>query len=175
MYASKSIDLTEGSLEVNEMIEFAPLTKHREFIPTLAEWHQREWGYLNPMKTVASRVEEFEAHLSEDLIPSTIVAMEDDELLGSASLVESDLDSRPEIGPWLASVYVCPQHRRRGIGGQLVRSIDELAHDSEEFDALHLYTTDREDFYLHLGWSVAERTTHNGVAIIIMSLSVTRF
>ncbi|QDU93815.1 GNAT family N-acetyltransferase [Lignipirellula cremea] len=153
------------------MIRLCSLPECRPFIPTLAQWHQQEWAYLNPgVKSVESRIAEFESHLGDDVVPSTVVAMEDGELLGSASLVEHDLSSRTDLSPWLASVFVAPDHRRRGIGGQLIRHLSDMAF-AGGVETLHLYTTDRAAYYAHFGWSVAERTSHNGVAIVIMSLS----
>jgi len=153
------------------MIQITPLDDNTKFIPTLARWHQHEWAYLNPdTKSMESRVAEFQTHLGDAPIPSTVVAIENDELMGSASLVEYDLDSRKALSPWLASVFVGPEFRRRGVGGRLIQQIAETAF-AGGVETLYLYTTDREAYYHHFGWSVVERTTHNGVAIVIMSLS----
>jgi GNAT superfamily N-acetyltransferase len=41
-------------------------------------------------------------------------------------LVAHDMDTRMDLSPWLAGVFVAPHHRRRGVGAALVqRIIDE--------------------------------------------------
>ncbi len=59
-------------------------------------------------------------------MPTTFVALKDGKPAGSASLVNLDLSSRQELSPWLAAVYVSPEHRNQGIGAALVnRVVDE--------------------------------------------------
>jgi N-acetylglutamate synthase-like GNAT family acetyltransferase len=89
-------------------------------------------------------------------------------LLGSASLVEHDMDNRLELSPWLAGVFVRPEHRRQGIGAALVRRImDEAA--TLHVSKLYLYTVDSAAFYANLGWSWLEHTDYRGKEVSIMS------
>jgi N-acetylglutamate synthase-like GNAT family acetyltransferase len=101
-----------------------------------------------------------------------LIAILDNELLGSASLIEHDMDSRFDLTPWLAGVFVAPQHRRQGIGAALVRRVmDEAA--SLRISKLYLYTVESTAFYANLGWSPVEKTRYREQEVSIMSLSTT--
>lgn len=147
-------------------MEIDYLVDHPEFIPALARWHHAQWSDLSPEGTIEHRMEELRAHVRGG-VPTTVVAHEDGVLLGSASLVESDMDTRPDLAPWLASVFVAPEHRRRGIGSVLVeRVVDEAR--ALGVDTLHLFTMDQEPLYARLGWSVLERGRYRDHDVVVM-------
>lgn len=100
--------------------------------------------------------------LAADLLPSMFVAIDDTgELGGSAALVAHDMDTRADLGPWLAAVYVAPGFRRRGIGSQLVRHIMTFAHQHKLLPA-YLFTPDQQALYERLGWqTLAVEPYHN--------------
>ena len=144
------------------------LEHHARHIPTLARWHHDQWSYLNPQRTLAKRAERLQTHLGGRQMPTTVVAVEGESLLGSASLIEHDLPTRTDLSPWLASVYVPQEHRRRGIGSALVRRIVEEA-EALEYEKLYLFTMDQERLYAGLGWGTFERAVYNEVDIVLMS------
>src|SRR5687767_9717634 len=109
------------------MFEIHSLADRPEHVPSLAAWHFAQWGELNPANDVAARIARFETHLQADAIPTTFVACDGDQLLGSASLVLHDLDIRPQYTPWLASVYVDSAQRSRGVGRALVTRVMQAA------------------------------------------------
>ena len=76
-----------------------------------------------------------------------------------------------DLSPWLASVYVTPEHRSRGIGTALVQRVIEEA-VGLSVETLYLFTPDREGFYASLGWSVVERTEYRGQKVVIMALHI---
>jgi GNAT superfamily N-acetyltransferase/predicted DNA-binding protein (MmcQ/YjbR family) len=102
-----------------------------------------------------------------DQLPIALVAHDGDELWGTASLTAADLEERPDLTPWLAGVYVVPSHRGRGLGGVLVRAVEDLARD-RGFTRLHLITAGQESFYAALGWRTLEQRTHLGEAVTVM-------
>ncbi len=139
-------------------------------LDTLARWHQKEWGYFNPNKTLAMRIKAMESHLLPELIPSTFVAT-NHELFGSAAIIEHDMDTRRELTPWLAGVYVAPEFRRQGIGSALVLHVMEQAKENK-IKKLYLYTPDRGAFYARLGWNIFEKTNYLGYAVTIMHVNL---
>jgi N-acetylglutamate synthase-like GNAT family acetyltransferase len=149
------------------MMEIHYLDGCPEHIPTLAAWHFAQWGELNPANDVAARIARFQTHLQKQTIPTTFVGCDEGILCGSASLVAQDLDIRPQLSPWLASVYVDPNQRSRGIGRQLVERVMQEAR-ALRVPNLYLFTLDREAFYASLGWEAIERTTYREKPIIIM-------
>lgn len=150
-------------------MHLANLKDHRDFIPTLAAWHHAQWSELNPQKTIEMRIAALERHLEGGPLPVTFIAVEDGRPVGSASLVERDLATHAHLAPWLASVYVASEHRRRGIGGQLVRRVVEEA-ARLAVERLYLFTLDQEPFYTELGWSLLERNHFQGHAIAVMTI-----
>ena len=97
-------------------ITVAHLSQYPDAVPILAAWATDEWGHLNPDRTLADRVESFARRTVPGMIPETLVAVEHDQVIGMASIVESDLTARPELSPWMAAVYVDAAHRGRGVG-----------------------------------------------------------
>ncbi len=145
----------------------AYLADHPEFIPTLAQWHHAQWRYLDVDVSIEDRIANFKAHLGRSQIPTTFVALETSTLLGSASLIAHDMDTRPDLTPWLAAVYVAPAYRRRGIGTALVQRV---AQEAKELgvEKLYLFTPDKRTFYERRGWIVLEQTRYRGYNIVIM-------
>jgi N-acetylglutamate synthase-like GNAT family acetyltransferase len=142
-------------------------------LPILAEWQHREWGHLRAGDTVEKRRARLEGFSNRDRIPLTVVALDNSEVLGSASLIAHDMETRMELTPWLASVFVGEQHRRKGIGAELVRRIMNEA-GKLDVPLLYLYTVHSEKFYAALGWTLRERTSYREQEVVIMTYSPTR-
>ena len=147
------------------------LADRPEFIPTLARWHYEEWGDLRPDDSVEARIVRLQGWCSREKVPLAFVALSDGELMGSASLVEHDMDNRPELSPWLASVFVRPECRRQGVGAALVRRVMDEA-KALRVSKLYLYTMDRTAFYAKLGWSLMEHTICLQKEVSIMSYPI---
>lgn len=147
------------------------LADHPDFVPLLARWQHREWACLHPGETLQDRIGQLENQLGHREIPTTIVAIEDGKALGSASLVVKDLETRSDLAPWLAGVYVGEQHRRRGIGTALVKQI-MLEAKALETPTLYLFTADKEKLYARLGWKTFERQIYHEQHIVIMKINL---
>ena len=145
------------------------LADHEKRIPTLARWHHGQWGYLNPGVAIEEYVSHLRKHLGRMQIPTTFVALSNEDLLGSASLVEYDMTTRMDLFPWLASVFVAPEYRNRGVGSALVERVVEEAM-ALEIPVLYLFTPDREGFYARMGWSVLERSEYKVESVVSMSI-----
>jgi hypothetical protein len=68
-------------------VQIELLADRLEFIPTLAEWHFREWAYLRPGDSVANRIRILHERSGRRELPITFVASSGTELLGSAMLM----------------------------------------------------------------------------------------
>lgn len=144
------------------------LVDHPEFISTLARWHHDEWSYLRPGDSVEARAKRLRAASGRREIPTVLIAFSNGELLGSAMLVAHDMETRMELTPWLAGVFVAPPHRRKRIGSALVERAVECAGELG-VSQLYLYTPGAERMYLQLGWAPIERTTYHGAEVVVMS------
>lgn len=144
-----------------------------QHIPSLAAWHHEQWSYLNPDKTVEERIDELREHLGDQQVPRTFIALDDQQLMGSASLIEDDMDTHPEFTPWLASVFVSPLHRKQGVGAALVRRVMTAAEESG-ITTLSLFTPDQEHFYRQLGWHTIARELYASAEVVIMQIDFRR-
>jgi N-acetylglutamate synthase-like GNAT family acetyltransferase len=144
------------------------LADHPDTLLTLAQWQHAEWGHTRPGDTLEQRMDRLQSFSGRDRIPLTVVALEDGELLGAASLIFYDMETRMELSPWLAGVFVGEAYRRRGIGAQLVRRIMVEA-GKLKVPLLYLYTVHSERFYAALGWSLLERTSYREHDVVIMT------
>ena len=157
------------------MIQIDFLANHRNAVLVLAKWFYHEWRDLIPEDTLEEYTEKLRAHAQREGVPIGFVAVDGDEVLGSASLVTYDMDGREDLSPWLACLYVATKFRHRGVGSALVKRVVQAAH-AQGVERIYLYTTGqkREDFYARLGWSVYERVMHLGEERVIMSIAPTQ-
>jgi GNAT superfamily N-acetyltransferase len=153
-------------------VQIEHIAAHPEFVETVAQWQFGEWGHLEPGDSLAARI----AYLGRQAanpgrIPATFVALKGDKSLGSASLVEDDMDTHPELTPWLASVYVRPGARGRGIASALERRVmDEAA--GLGVARLYLYTESARGLYEKLGWQVIGEEYFEGSEVAIMAIDL---
>jgi N-acetylglutamate synthase-like GNAT family acetyltransferase len=152
-------------------MEIVRLRDRTEHIPTLAAWHHAEWAYLHDVDSVERRIAEFHEELKANGIPRTFVVVSENGPIGSASILPYDMDTRMDLTPWLASVYVVPEQRKRGIGSALVRHVVQEA-TALGYHTLYLYTPDRPKFYASLGWSPVEKVDYHGHPVDIMKIEL---
>jgi N-acetylglutamate synthase-like GNAT family acetyltransferase len=143
------------------------LANHVEMAPVLARWHTGEWRNLLPDWTPEQAEAELRSHVTCRGIPTTFIAIEGKHPIGSASLIESDLDGSDSLTPWVASVYVVPGCRGRGIGRQLVARAVEQAR-ALGFASVYLWTAGQQAYYERLGWLPVERAQSHGHPVVIM-------
>jgi predicted N-acetyltransferase YhbS len=112
-----------------------------------------------------------ETQLAENLgrssLPVTFLAMEDSKVVGTVSLDLSDLPSHDQLSPWLASLFVVPEARGRGIATALVRHAQEFP-ALRKVSALYLWTPGLTRLYERCGWIEIERTHYASRPITVM-------
>ncbi|MBN2402463.1 MAG: GNAT family N-acetyltransferase [Spirochaetes bacterium] len=144
------------------------LTKHPEYAPILAFWAYKEW-YQTRSITFDLVIKAYEERTKNAKIPVTWIVIEDEIPVGMVSLKENDLWSRKDLNPWLASLFVLPEYRNRGLGYLLIRQVIEKA-KSLKYNRLHLFTeSDKynlENYYIKSGWSFLEKEKGNDKNII---------
>ena len=146
------------------------LDQHRDLVATLADWHHAQWGHLFDDWGIDVVRAELEGHATRRSLPTTLVMVEDGQALGSVSLVLEDAPEFCDQGsPWLASLYVAPEQRGRGLGALLVHAAVDAA-AGQGIDELFLFTPDHADFYQRLGWSRMLRTTLKGTPVDLMHI-----
>lgn len=153
-------------------IQIENLSEHKNLIPLLAKWHYRQWGDLTGASSEHDYQKILSTHICSQFIPMTLLAMNGNNLLGSVNIVESDLDIRPELTPWLAQLYVVPEQRDRGIGSTLVQAVFTQTADLG-FDHLYLYTSGTLPlFYESMGWTIREIVQYKGKDRAVMEIKI---
>lgn len=147
------------------------LKEDKESLQILAKWHQDEWYFLEPTKTLQDRILKIQQCFCDAFIPSIYIAKENNDLLGSAAIIEHDMDTRTDLTPWLAGVYVSEDNRKKGIGSKLVLYVMEQAKDYG-IKTLYLYTLKHSDYYRKLGWNIVEKTEYKKRSVTIMSVDL---
>ena len=79
------------------------LRKHPHFSAEIADRIWRAWWAKRgvPLSYIVGRVADT---LAAAPIPRCFVAHDGDRFLGTASVIDSDLDERPDLSPWVAAV-----------------------------------------------------------------------
>ena len=151
------------------------LANHPELADELARLSWAEWQsiYEQRGETFSDSLRKYRERINIDRLPLALVALADNELVGTVSLKHNDLDIRPEITPWLGGVFVIPEWRRRGVASLLMaRAVEEARRLN--LDRLFLWTASAESLYLKLGWQPVERTEYCGMNIVIMQMDVAK-
>ncbi|MEJ5041576.1 GNAT family N-acetyltransferase [Pseudomonas sp. B21-036] len=131
------------------------LSNHPHHSDTLARWLHEQFAYEYADVPLAQWQQEF-AHGQTDGSLYSLLALDDDNLLGSASLARDDLPLRPDLSPWLACVFVSPQARGQGLAETLIEGICTKAR-ALGHTHLYLHTHDRAEYYHKRGWQYLEQ------------------
>jgi GNAT superfamily N-acetyltransferase len=159
------------------MAVIKPLRDFPAYAPILAYWSYRQW-YRKRDIGFDHLIKSYKKRASAKHLPISWIAIEEDMPVGMVTLKENDLWSRKDINPWLASLYVEPDFRRRGIGEQLINAVIVkarklgLARLHLFLDSAELVTLER--YYIKRGWSFFEEALDNDgneTKIFLMTLS----
>jgi predicted N-acetyltransferase YhbS len=86
----------------------------------------------------------------------TLIATEEEHLLGTVTGIQSDIEARPELGPCIAALWVEEAERRRGIGTKLIDAAC-ARFSASGFSLVYLAAKPSlRNFYSHLGWHLLE-------------------
>jgi N-acetylglutamate synthase-like GNAT family acetyltransferase len=125
-----------------------------DYSDTFALWVHQQFAYEYSEQPLVDWQREFREGQGNGEW-QTLIALEDGELLGGASLAKDDLPERPELGPWLACVLVAPQARRRGLAEQLIEGVYSQAR-AKGHERLYLHTHDQGEYYAKRGCEYIE-------------------
>ena len=144
-----------------------PLVERPDYAEQVSVWGFDEWGHLNPGQTLDQRRARIQGKMNVDRVPIAFVALDDEgAIVGTASLIFDDLEDDPR-NPWLASVYVPVEHRKKGIASALVGTVEDAARRIG-YDRLYLFTTSAASLYAGLGWRALEQRDYRGEHIQVM-------
>ncbi len=129
-------------------ISVVHLCDHPEHLPLLAGWiHAAFWTRSRyGVDHVAGLLREA---VDPERIPLSLLALVGEVPGGTVQLIACDSRERPDLTPWLAALFVVPEHREKGVGGILVR---RLAAEADRLGCAEMFLeTDIPDFYARFG------------------------
>lgn len=136
-------------------ITISDLRQQPAFFDAVADRIWRAWwkerGF--PASTIADRLRE---DMTPSPIPFALVAHRGETFMGTASVIMSDLEERPQYSPWVAAVWVEPQYRMREIGTALVMRAAEAAFALNIRRVYLCAAPERRRFYTRQGWTPVE-------------------
>ncbi len=134
-----------------------------EDVAQVAEWFMERWG----PDSVEHWLPLVGGMLQRSTLPTTFVAVEGEELLGTASLVGAGPGGL-HWSPWLASLYVRPEARQQGVAAALLRRV-ELEARLLGFPRLYFAAAGPAGPYESMGWQwVGCTRTSQGLANVLM-------
>lgn len=116
-------------------------------VAVVAGWFMQQWGPEN----VEAWLPLIGGMLTRGALPTTFVAVDNDRVIGTASLVSAGQEGLPEYSPWLASVHVPPGEQGRGVCAALIRRVEAEAR-ALGFPRLYFQTPGGVEPYQQLGW-----------------------
>ncbi len=152
----------------------ASLAEHPQHWQTAAEWSFAAWHHEFPSDTVQTYLDQYALAASkpEKLIEIYAAIDNQENLLGVATLVDDDeLPNAPELGPWLAAVFVAPDARLFGVGSALVERVVGRTRELG-YSTLYLYTEHAQAWYLDKGWVKIREIVFLGLHHTVMQLEL---
>ncbi len=147
-----------------QSIEILPLSSVPDYAPVLAYWSYTQW-YMKRDIEFSLILKSYTQRTESNDLPLSFVALSGSFPVGMVSLKKNDLWKRKDLNPWLASLFVFPEYRNRGIGEMLVKSARENAKQMS-FQNLYLFTGEEEgidldSYYVKRGWQFLENGKDN--------------
>ena len=153
------------------MLQIVPLADRPDLIPVCAAWNHAEWGEFTG-STLEQTAKAFSDISREDDGQAARVALWNGEPTGLILLIHSDLETHPHLKPWVASVFVTPDHRSKGIAKALVDAIEDAA-QKHGYGEAYLYTN-KPNLYRQIGWNDFEHLEGDYAGMLIMQKKIAR-
>lgn len=159
-------------------INICVLESKPEFFAQVAQWHHQECERQGLKSSLALRQQRLVMHVRDNNIPKTLIALQNNQLVGCVSLVDYTYRSSErmpkvttESPVWLSNLFVQENYREQGIGNQLIDAAKHYA-QSLGLDELWLSATDYTDYYQKRRWEIVRRTKLGGRQVNVMRVGL---
>lgn len=142
------------------------------YIDEVAVLWQQEWSSDKTAAGLEKQKRSISKMLNRDSLPLLLVAIGQPGLIGTIALFDNDLESRPDLTPWLGGVLVKSEYRGQGFARALVdRAVREAVRLGHQ--TLYLHTESAGGLYKKLGWQkLGDCTNDSGENSEIFSLQL---
>ena len=145
-------------------IEIKHLEDVPHLAPTVARWIEEEWRRL-PIHDYFDDVVTGKPRVSG--LPQTLVAVHDGVAIGTVSLLRDDMETRPDLNPWVGCLFTERPYRNQRLGTELVRAAERVA-ETLGIDELFLYTVRHANLFARLGWEKFGEEAYEGEICTLM-------
>lgn len=164
-----SFDETLANIQLND-ISIDYLKNYSSALPQVARiWHECIGKIWSPDTTLAEIELRFQAHMNDNALPLTMVAICNGVPIAMCSLRANDGIIIDNLTPWLGSLVVDPLYQRRGVGKKLIDAVKQKTKQLG-FDKLFLFAHGEETaaYYKELNWHVIGTHIFEGDEVIVM-------
>ena len=148
----------------NQKVIIKNLADYPEHVPLISKWLWQEFGkkHGRTLKETTYRTE----HSLTKKCPQVLVAFYGNHPVGTVTLRGSDHPYRPDLSPWLGSLFVLKKYRNLRIGTYLQQALLKTA-KKQKFKKIYLIT-ELKNYYGKNGWKFLESSLYtNGKTIDI--------
>lgn len=119
---------------------------------------QRIWrAWWQPKDYTQEFIQELvNENLTSNTLPTALVAHRGEIFLRTISLINNDMECRPEYTPWVAALWIEEDCRRQGIGDALLSAVCDTAAQNGFRDIYLCATADKHHYYSSRSWQLLE-------------------
>ena len=142
-----------------KLVQVKDITK--EELERIINKHYTHWKQFNPTLDWNETVDKFKNQFTkEEGLPIGYACYDKDTLVGFCTLQEHNLKKYPEIYPWISSVMIFDEYRRKGYGTQMLQ---EIANKTKElgYHKVYLWTDQAPEFYKKIGYTYQQKVEKN--------------
>jgi GNAT superfamily N-acetyltransferase len=143
-----------------------------QHLEAVATWNNTEWPEYYGGE-LSRAIEYHRATMTRGSVPCAFVALENDCLVGTVSLLSKDMDLRDDIySPWLGSLYVDSRYRGCGVARKLIQHCTSEA-KAIGVGSLYVWTKELRGLFESCGWESVERIKFHGAFVDVLKTSLT--
>jgi N-acetylglutamate synthase-like GNAT family acetyltransferase len=153
-------------------MHIAYLKDYQEWIPRIAKWFHDEWRGIQPktLQDIQARISE---RVNTKTLPMALVAVEDNKVIGTVSLIKNESKKLPKYTPIVTSLFVRKKYRNKEVGAMLLKAITNKA-KRLGVGRVYVYLINKNHvaFYKKLGWRSIKKNVKYKKGQVLMPLYV---
>jgi GNAT superfamily N-acetyltransferase len=160
------------AFHMNEPVTIAPLAEHREWLPMLARWLEREWPDWYGPDGPGDAADDLEQAAHRDRLPVAAIALRGGVPCGISVLRPTDAAAaQTGHAPWVGGGLVRAELRGQGIGTRLLAAMEDEARRLG-FATIYCSTRGAQRLLERCGWEPIGTITHDGSPLAIYRKAV---
>ncbi len=163
---ARTATLRQCSMADDLRIEF--LEDNREQFPILEEIYKAEWKEHYGPGGQGNALSDIISFCNTDRLPICLVALQRGGFVGSVALRQKSA-SHHHLGPWVASLFVIAEERRKGIGAKLIKAAEDLSADLG-FTKIYSRSATAVEFFKNISWTAIDMV--EGSNLVIFSKNI---